>query len=187
MRRHMLMRLRAPLVAFGGEAIDRYGVIRDFPALSMITGMIANALGWDRGECGKHDRLQTRLLMGTRLDNSGERLCDFQTAQISRKDSGWTWRGIPESRDGGEDTYKARTCDTATTTPALMRWSHCGSNPPTSRPRSPTSLARSTGRSVRFYRTQTMLAVHARVRRFHRRRACARCAAARALASRHAR
>ncbi|WP_244849711.1 type I-E CRISPR-associated protein Cas5/CasD [Caballeronia sp. SL2Y3] len=107
MRRHMLMRLRAPLVAFGGEAIDRYGVIRDFPALSMITGMIANALGWDRGECGKHDRLQTRLLMGTRLDNSGERLCDFQTAQISRKDSGWTWRGIPESRDGGEDTYKS--------------------------------------------------------------------------------
>jgi CRISPR system Cascade subunit CasD len=44
------MRLEAPLMAFGGEAIDNYGVIRDFPALSMVTGLLANALGYRREE-----------------------------------------------------------------------------------------------------------------------------------------
>jgi CRISPR-associated Cas5-like protein len=42
------MRLEAPLMAFGGETIDNYGVIRDFPALSMVTGLFANALGYRR-------------------------------------------------------------------------------------------------------------------------------------------
>jgi CRISPR system Cascade subunit CasD len=100
MRPHLLMRLRAPLIAFGGEAIDNYGVIRDFPALSMVTGMIANALGWDRADFAAHDRLQARLLMGARLDSEGKRLMDFQTAQLAKSDSGWTTRGRPESRDG---------------------------------------------------------------------------------------
>ncbi|MDR5739026.1 MULTISPECIES: type I-E CRISPR-associated protein Cas5/CasD [unclassified Caballeronia] len=107
MRRHLLMRLRAPLVAFGGESIDNYGVIRDFPAMSMITGLIANALGWDRGDSERHDRLQARLVMGARLDRSGERLPDFQTAQLGAKDSGWTTLGHSESRQGGADTYKS--------------------------------------------------------------------------------
>jgi CRISPR-associated Cas5-like protein len=44
------MRLEAPLMAFGGETIDNYGVIRDFPALSMVTGLFANALGYRREE-----------------------------------------------------------------------------------------------------------------------------------------
>jgi CRISPR-associated Cas5-like protein len=48
MARYLLLRLSSPLIAFGGETIDNFGVIRDFPALSMITGLIANALGWDR-------------------------------------------------------------------------------------------------------------------------------------------
>lgn len=100
MRPHLLMRLRAPLIAFGGEAIDNYGVIRDFPALSMVTGLIANALGWDRADFDAHDRLQTRLVMGTRLDRDGQRLMDFQTAQLAKSDSGWTTRGRPESRTG---------------------------------------------------------------------------------------
>lgn len=107
MRRHMLMRLRAPLVAFGGEAIDNHGVIRDFPALSMLTGLIANALGWDRGDQERHDLLQACLVVGTRLDHSGERIPDFQTAQLGAKDTGWTSHGRPESRDGGGESYKS--------------------------------------------------------------------------------
>ncbi|WP_321799393.1 type I-E CRISPR-associated protein Cas5/CasD [Caballeronia sp. J97] len=107
MRRHLLMRLRAPLVSFGGETIDSYGVIRDFPALSMVTGLIANALGYDRGDFDAHDRLQARIVMGTRLDASGTRLADFQTAQLGKRDEGWTTRGMPETRQGGEDSYKS--------------------------------------------------------------------------------
>lgn len=105
MAHHLLMRLRAPLIAFGGETIDNHGVIRDFPALSMVTGLLANALGWDRGDDAQHNRLQERLVMGARLDADGERLVDFQTAQLQGDDKGWTTRGVPEGRAGGAGTY----------------------------------------------------------------------------------
>jgi CRISPR system Cascade subunit CasD len=99
------MRLRAPLIAFGGETIDNFGVIRDFPALSMVTGLLANASGWDRGDDDRHNRLQERLVMGARLDALGSRLIDFQTAQLGANDKGWTTRGVPEERAGGAGTY----------------------------------------------------------------------------------
>ncbi len=105
MARHLLMRLRAPLIAFGGETIDNFGVIRDFPALSMVTGLLANALGWDRGDGDRHNRLQERLVMGARLDALVSRLIDFQTAQLGANDKGWTTRGVPEERAGGAGTY----------------------------------------------------------------------------------
>jgi CRISPR system Cascade subunit CasD len=105
MARHLLMRLQAPLIAFGGETIDNYGVIRDFPALSMVTGLLANALGWDRGDDLLHNRLQARLVMGARLDADGQRLVDFQTAQLQANDKGWTTRGVAEERAGGAGTY----------------------------------------------------------------------------------
>ena len=98
MARHLLLRLRAPLIAFGGETIDNYGVIRDFPALSMVTGLFANALGWVRGDDAQHNRLQERLVMGARLDESGERMLDYQTALIYQDDSGWTTHGKSEGR-----------------------------------------------------------------------------------------
>lgn len=105
MARHLLLRLRAPLIAFGGETIDNYGVIRDFPALSMVTGLFGNAMGWDRGDDALHNRLQERLVMGARLDADGERLVDFQTAQLQANDKGWTTRGVVEERAGGAGTY----------------------------------------------------------------------------------
>lgn len=107
MARHVMLRLSAPLLAYGGETIDNFGVIRDFPALSMLTGLIANALGWDRGDADMHDRLQARLRVGSRLDQPGTRLTDFQTAQLGAKDNGWTTRGQPEGRAGGAATYES--------------------------------------------------------------------------------
>lgn len=107
MPRHLLMRLEAPLIAFGGETIDNFGVIRDFPALSMVTGLLANALGYRRQESELHDRLQSRLVLGARLDSEVRRLTDFQTAQLGKDDKGWTTWGVPEERRGGADSYKA--------------------------------------------------------------------------------
>lgn len=98
MAQHLLVRLRAPLMAFGGETIDNHGVIRDFPALSMVTGLFANALGWDRGDVAQHNRLQARLVMGARLDKEGSRLLDYQTALLYQNDEGWTTRGFKEGR-----------------------------------------------------------------------------------------
>jgi CRISPR system Cascade subunit CasD len=99
MPKHLILRLHSPLVAFGGATIDNLGVITDFPALSMVTGLIANALGWDRSEAQRHDRLQQRLRMGCRLERAGRRLRDYQTAELFMDDAGWTTHGMPEGRE----------------------------------------------------------------------------------------
>ena len=108
--RHLIVSLEAPLMAFGGETIDNYGVIRWFPAASMLTGLLANALGWRRIERELHQRLQDRLVFAARIDRepaTRARLTDFQTAQLGGNDQGWTTRGVPEGRAGGAATYDA--------------------------------------------------------------------------------
>lgn len=99
---HLILNLEAPLLAFGGETIDNYGVIRDFPAASMLTGLLANALGWRRVEQQKHQQLQDRLVFAARIDREpagNVRLTDFQTAKLYEDDAGWTTRGRPEGRE----------------------------------------------------------------------------------------
>jgi CRISPR system Cascade subunit CasD len=103
----LILRLASPLVAFGGETIDNHGVIRDFPALSMLTGLLANALGWDRADDEAHNQLQQRLLIGTALASGGQRLMEFQTAELGAADKGWTTWGTPEERRGGAGSYAA--------------------------------------------------------------------------------
>ena len=108
--RHLILNLESPLLAFGGETIDNYGVIRPFPAASMLTGLFANALGWRRTERERHQRLQDRLVFAARIDREpagGVRMTDFQTAQLGAGDRGWTTRGQPEGRAGGPNTYNA--------------------------------------------------------------------------------
>ena len=108
--KHLIMRLESPLMAFGGETIDNYGVIRPFPAASMLTGLLANALGWRRVERERHQALQNRLVFAARIDREpagGVRMTDFQTAQLGANDQGWTTRGRPEGRAGGANTYNA--------------------------------------------------------------------------------
>ena len=107
---HIILNLEAPLMAFGGETIDNLGVIRRFPAASMLTGIFANALGWRRTERDRHQRLQDRIIFAARIDREpagGLRMTDFQTAQLGRNDRGWTTRGAPEGRAGGANTYTA--------------------------------------------------------------------------------
>ena len=106
--RHLILNLESPLMAFGGETIDNLGVIRWFPAASMLTGLFANALGWRRVDREQHQRLQDRLIFAARIDREpagGVRMTDFQTAQLGAKDQGWTTRGQPEGRAGGANTY----------------------------------------------------------------------------------
>lgn len=107
MARHLILHLDAPLMSFGAEMVDAYGVVRDFPASSAITGLIANALGWERHATEAHDRLQARLVMGSARIAEGRRIRDFQTAQLGGNDRGWTTRGAPEGRAGGAATYQS--------------------------------------------------------------------------------
>ena len=108
--RHLILHLEAPLMAFGGETIDNYGVIRWFPSASMLTGLLANALGWRRIERERHQALQDRLVFAARIDrepHGGASLTDFQTVKLAASDRGWTTRGVPEKRAGGAHTYDA--------------------------------------------------------------------------------
>ena len=110
MPKHLILDLEAPLMAFGGETIDNLGVIRPFPAVSMLTGLLANALGWRRVERQRHQDLQDRLVFAARIDrepHGGLRMTDFQTAQLGAGDRGWTTRGVPDDRAGGANTYNA--------------------------------------------------------------------------------
>jgi CRISPR system Cascade subunit CasD len=107
MLQHLILRLEAPLMAFGGTMIDANGPTLDLPIRSMVTGLIANALGWHRGDRDRHQSLQDRLVMGARLDRSGTAVRDFQTAQLGANNKGWTTHGMPEGRAGGANTYKS--------------------------------------------------------------------------------
>jgi CRISPR system Cascade subunit CasD len=99
--------LEGPLLAFGGEAVDARGVIVDFPGASMLNGLFANALGWQRTDRDALARLQDRLQYAARIDRNGTRLTDFQTAQLRKDDKGWTTHGAPEGRDGSANTYNS--------------------------------------------------------------------------------
>ena len=62
--RWLHLRLAAPLMAFGGVKIDHVGLTREFPSVSALTGLLANALGWQRDEGERHQDLQNRLIFG---------------------------------------------------------------------------------------------------------------------------
>lgn len=103
-RRWLVVRLEAPLVAFGGVAIDHIGVTFDFPALSAVTGLFANALGYDRAERQAHQDLQDRLVFAARREREPiiGVLRDMQNVQdLDKEKRGWTTRGVPEERAGG--------------------------------------------------------------------------------------
>jgi len=106
MQRHLVLRLDAPLVSFGGEAIDNFGVIRPFPAKSMIAGMLANAAGVERYEYETLQSLQDNLVMGSLIRQGSQLIRDFQTAGLSKNDQGWTTREQVEGRGGGAASYK---------------------------------------------------------------------------------
>ena len=105
--RWMHLRLCAPLAAFGGEAIDARGVTRNFPAQSMLTGLLANALGWTRSMREDHQSLQDRIVFAAlwEQDVGLSRMTDYQTAHLGKNDRAWTTRGIPVGRGGAPATY----------------------------------------------------------------------------------
>ena len=101
--RWLVIRLEAPLMAFGGVAIDQVGPTRDFPAASMLTGLFANALGLSWSDRAAHQALQDRLVFGARHEREPRAagvLTDSQNAQLAKTDQRWTTFGVPEGRRG---------------------------------------------------------------------------------------
>lgn len=104
---HLLLRLEAPLMSFGTIAVDHRRPVQPWPPVSMLTGLLANALGWQRSDVVALDTLQSRIRWAARIDRAGVPLNDFQTAQLSSDDKGWTTRGMVEQRGGGPNTYNS--------------------------------------------------------------------------------
>jgi CRISPR system Cascade subunit CasD len=100
--RWLIIGFEAPLMAFGGVTIDHIGVTRDFPGASMLTGLFANALGYDRADWAAHQALQDRLIFAARRDHEDPAgvLTDTQNARLEKSDRGWTTRGVVEERAG---------------------------------------------------------------------------------------
>lgn len=101
----LLLRFDAPLMSFGAPIVDNQGEIQPYPALSMMTGLLGNALGVDHSEFDRLERLQERLRYGSRQDRRGRQIQDYQTVDLSKPymddDRAWTTYGHRESRAGG--------------------------------------------------------------------------------------
>lgn len=111
--RALLLRFDAPLVSFGAPMIDQNGVVQPFPALSMLAGLLANALGWDHRDVERLTSLQDRLRYAARTDRKGEALVDYQTVDLGKawmtpENVGWTTRGRIAERGGasGDATHQ---------------------------------------------------------------------------------
>ena len=102
---HLILRLDAPLMSFGGVVIDNFGETDGWPSASLLVGIIGNALGYRRTDREALQALQDRLVFACRADCEGDRLRDFQAADLNKNDKGWTTHGQPEGRDGGAKTY----------------------------------------------------------------------------------
>jgi len=101
----LLMRLDAPLMSFGAPIVDNRGVIQPYPALSMICGLLGNALGYDHCDTNRLQRLQERIRYACRQDRPGKRMRDYQTVDLGQAflndDGAWTTRGALQRRKGG--------------------------------------------------------------------------------------
>lgn len=101
----IILRFDAPLMSFGGVMVDHHNVTDRFPGLSLFAGLLANALGWSHGDGDRIGALQDRLIVASRWDIDPEPIVDFHTVDLGQPKMvhpGWTTRGVPEHRDGGD-------------------------------------------------------------------------------------
>jgi len=100
----VIIQFDAPLMSFGAPIVDNRGEIQPFPALSMLTGLVGNALGFEHGEFDRLQRLQQRLRHASREDRRGQKIRDYQTVDLGQDfmdDSrAWTTDGALEERAG---------------------------------------------------------------------------------------
>ena len=110
-RKFLIMRLESSLMSFGGPAIDRTRPSNDFPGRSMLTGMLAFALGWTHHtDTGRVQELQDRVRYAARSEplvaNGNQPLIDRQNAKLGKYDEAWTTKGVREKREGEEPTFR---------------------------------------------------------------------------------
>lgn len=106
----LLLRLAGPLMSFGTTRVDQMGSIQEFPGLSLLAGLLGNALGYSHAESDKLESLQACIRYAVRRDRGGARITDYQTVDLGQSflvDTGWTTLGVMAERKGasGETTH----------------------------------------------------------------------------------
>ena len=110
-RRYLILDLESPLSAYGREMVDAYGFTGRFPTASMLTGLLGNALGYERTEGRLLQDLQDRMVFAARLDREsphGLPITDYQTAVLYMDEKQWSTSGEMEGRAESETYVAAR-------------------------------------------------------------------------------
>lgn len=101
--------LDAPLMSFGGPAVDQVGNTYLFPPKSMLTGFMGAALGYERSEAEKLQDLQNGFQYGVREDRAGDVIEDFQTVDLTTPWMTGLWQdGEYRTGDQVRETEKSR-------------------------------------------------------------------------------
>lgn len=101
----LLLRFDAPLMSFGGVMVDQHGPTERFPGLSLLAGLLGNALGLRHGDAAALETLQGRIEYAARWDQPPQPLLDYHTVDLGQakmRNPSWTTRGAPEHRAGGD-------------------------------------------------------------------------------------
>jgi CRISPR system Cascade subunit CasD len=99
----------APLMSFGGPAVDQVGNTFQFPPKSMLTGLLGAALGYGRSEHQKLQQVQAGFTYGVREDRPGEVIEDFQTVDLQAPWMTGMWKdGTYQTGDDVRETDKRR-------------------------------------------------------------------------------
>lgn len=97
---HLILRLEAPLQAWGDVAMDPRRPTRAFPSRSGLAGLLASALGWRYRDADRTTALQDALRYAVREDRCPQVIRDYQTADLGAIGiQGWTRWGL-EKRAG---------------------------------------------------------------------------------------
>lgn len=110
-RQFLVMRLEGPMLSYGGVAVDFRRPSNDFPGKSMLTGLLAQALGLhlyhDRHRI---QRLQDRISYAARNEaltaHGNAELTDYQSATTNPDDAAWTTFGVPQVRTGDRNSIE---------------------------------------------------------------------------------
>jgi CRISPR system Cascade subunit CasD len=80
----LLLRLDAPWMSFGAPMVDQRGFIQPYPGLSMLCGLLGNALGLHHRDWEALNALQSRIRYACREDVRGVLCRDFHTVDLGQ-------------------------------------------------------------------------------------------------------
>ncbi len=88
MKEYMIFRLYGPMASWGDIAVGEVRPSYTHPSKSAVLGLIAAALGISRDQESLHRRLADSYGFAVRIDNVGQPLSDYHTAQVPPSGTG---------------------------------------------------------------------------------------------------